>query len=228
MNEVLFPLTVSRWSAAPRWNTTITVGKSGNESRNAEWQDFLWSFNAGFNVRTYADIDTLMGFFNAVRGRETAFLVKNWAGFEVTAWTEFDETVTGNSQTFQLFYPFSDGSGNTYHKPIVKLQTFAQNNTAVSLIYDQGGGGETTPTAVASSPTEGTQFSWDATTGLVTYNPPASGTSTVEFKITGEFYVPCRFDVDELPMNQLDYWVSSGANKSNVEVPDIPMIEVRV
>ncbi len=77
---------------------------------------------------------------------------------------------------------------------------------------------------MASSPTAETEFSWNATTGVVTYDPP--GTSTMEFQIT-EFFIPVRFDIDELPMDMLNYWVQGGANTSNVEVPDIPMIEVR-
>lgn len=225
-NEILFPLTVSRWMAAPRWNTTVTVGKSGNESRNAEWQDFLWTFNAGFAIRTLADIDTLLGFFNVVRGRETSFLVKNWAGYDVTDWTAFDETLTGNSQTFQLFYEFSDGT-NTYHKPITKLQSYSQNNSAVAIVYDRTGS-PTTPTAIdpSGTPTAETEFEWDSTTGLVTYDPPGSS-QALEFKINGEFYIPCRFDVDELPMDMINQWVQGGADTALVEVPDIPFIEVR-
>jgi hypothetical protein len=40
--------------------------------------------------------------------------------------------------------------------------------------------------------------------------------------------VPVRFDIDELPVEMISYWLQAGADKSNVNIPDIPMVEVRV
>ena len=225
LNETLFPLEISRLNARPVWNTTIVVGGGGHEMRNANWQDVLYKYNAGFNIKTYADIDVLHSFFNVVRGMETAFLLKAYDDFEVSSWTEVTESVTASEKTYQLFRPYVDALANSYNRNITRLPSFAVLSTAVALIYDRGGGGEVTPSAVASSPTAETEFSWDESTGLVTYQAP--GTSTLEFKVT-LFYVPVRFDVDELPIDMMNYWVdASAANKANVQVPDIPMMEVR-
>jgi uncharacterized protein (TIGR02217 family) len=211
------------------WNTTVAVGASGHENRNANWQDVMQKWNAAFSIRNKSDLETLIDFFNSVKGRETAFLVKDYANFQVRDWTEFTETLTGASQNFQPFKKHANALGTSYSRNIIKLPTVASNSKAVELIYDRGGAGETTPNAVASSPTAETEYTWDATTGIVTYDPP--GTDTLEFRV-GEFYFPARFDTDELPVEILFHSMASSTatatETSHGQIAEVPIIEVRV
>ena len=219
INETLFPLTLSRLNARPVWNTTIVVGSGGHESRNANWQDVLYKYNAGFSIKTYADIDTLASFFNVVKGRETAFLIKDQMDFQVSSWTEFGETITGASQTFQLFRRYSDALSNTYDRNITKVdgsQVEIQTDPgSVALTYD-----------ASPPPTAETHFSVDDATGLVTIDPAASVTN-IYFKVP-LFYIPVRFDTDELPIDLLNYWIASSTDTGNVQIPDIPLMETRI
>lgn len=207
-NLVQFPLTVSEWTKSVQYATDVIVGKNGQEVRNALWQDPLLKFNAAFAVRSYADIDTLVDFFHAMKGREQSFLVKDWSDFKIDEWTT-SSTATGAGITqFQLV--------KRYTEPVL-------NTTYVRTIKHPKTG---TVTAQKSDTTALTVSSVNLSTGVVTLSAAVTSGS-VQFKCT-EYYVPVRFDIDELPVEMLSYWVASGADKSNVQVPDIPLVEVRV
>lgn len=219
VNLVQFPLTVSQWSKSVMYSTDVVVGRNGQEVRNAMWQDPLLKFNAAFAIRNYADIATLTNFFHAMKGREQSFLVKDWSDFQVDTFTTFAETPNGTLATFQLIKKYTQtiGAGSSTYIRTIK--------------YPKASGASPTLTVRVNgtTKTEGTHYNFSSSTGIVTFtggNIPTGG-QTVDFKIA-EYYVPCRFDTDELPIEMLNYWVASGADKSNVEVPEIPMIEVRV
>lgn len=207
VNLTQFPLTVSEWQKSVVYQTDVIVGRNGQEVRNALWQDPLLKFNAAFAVRTYADIQTLVTFFHAMKGREQSFLVKDWADFAITDWTQSSDTANSSRTTFQLVKRYTEAVMGTYVRTI--------KYPKVSSVTCQVAGSPVTPSSVSLS------------TGVVTLpSAPTTGQS-VTFKCT-EFYVPCRFDVDELPVEMLNYWVANGADRSDVSVPEIPLVEVRV
>lgn len=209
VNLVQFPLTVSEWQKSVAYMTDIVAGRNGQEVRNAIWQDPLLRFNASFSVKSYADIEALTVFFHAMRGREQAFLVKDWADFEITDWTQSSDTANSSRTTFQLVKRYTQTIGVTTSTYVRTIK-----HPKASSVTAQVNGSPVTPSSVNLS------------TGVVTLpSAPTTGQS-VTFKCT-EFYVPVRFDIDELPIEMLNYWVASGANKSQIDVPEIPLVEVR-
>lgn len=215
VNLTVFPLDVSEWQKAVTYSTDIIVGRNGQEVRNALWQDPLLKFNAAFSVRSYADIATLVTFFHGCKGREQSFLVKDWSDFKVDTYTTFAETPNGSRTQFQLIKKYTHATLGTYTRTI-------KYPKANALTVRVGG----------TVKTAGTDYTYSTSTGIVTFTtaPPTTtgGSPTVvDFKID-EFYVPCRFDTDELPVEMLSYWVdAASADKSNVNIPEIPIIEVR-
>lgn len=207
---VQFPLTVSGWTKTPRYSTDIIIGRNGQEVRNALWQDPLLAFNAAFAVRSYADIATLETFFHAMKGREGAFLVKDWADFSIPR-TEIG-TGDGTDTTFQLVKKYTQSGVGTYTRTITRP------------IATEGVGG--VRVWVNNSEVATANVSHSTTTGIITLATAPTASHSVEASCD-EFYVPCRFDTDELPLEMLNYWVESGANVANVNVPDIPIVEVR-
>jgi len=210
VNLVQFPLAVSEWQKSVTYMTDVIVGRNGQEVRNAIWQDPLLRFNAAFSVKSLTDIQSLTTFFHAMRGKEQSFLVKDYADFSVSEWVTFKESPNNTRTTFQLFKPYAQTIGvttSTYERPLKFVKT------------------DTVTCRINSSTT--TAFTVNPSTGIVTFtSAPASGTN-VQFGV-GEFYVPVRFDIDELPVEMLNYWVTAGGVKSQLEVPDIPLLEVRV
>jgi uncharacterized protein (TIGR02217 family) len=206
---VQFPLTVSGWGATVRYKTDVIVGANGQEVRNALWQDPLLKFNAAFAVRTYEDIATLQTFFHAVKGREQAFLVKDYADFTISRNTI--GTGDGADATWQLLKLYTQSGIGTYSRTITRpaagsLSVWV-NNTLKTVT---------------------THYTFSTTTGVITFtggNTPANG-HLIEAACT-EFYVPCRFDTDELDIELLSYWVESGANTGRIQIPEIPIVEVR-
>jgi len=209
VNLTQFPLTVSQWQKAVQYSTDIIVGRNGQEVRNALWQDPLLKFNAAFAVRSYADISTLTTFFHAMKGREQSFLVKDWSDFKVDTFTTFAESANGSRTQFQLIKKYTEAVVGTYTRTI-------KYPKAASLTVRVNG--------TTKTPT--TDYTYSLSTGIVTFVTAPTNGATVDFKID-EFYVPCRFDTDELPVELLNYWVSAGADTSSVQIPEIPMIEVR-
>lgn len=209
VNLVQFPLSVSEWQKSVSYMTDIVAGRNGQEVRNAIWQDPLLKFNASFSVKSYQDIQDLTIFFHAMRGREQAFLVKDWADFEITEWTQSSNTANGTRTEFQLVKRYTQTIGvttSTYVRTIKHPKS--------GSVTCQVNGSPVTPSSVNLS------------TGVVTLPSAPTNGQSVTFKCT-EFYVPVRFDIDELPVEMLNYWVASGANKSQVDVPEIPLVEVR-
>lgn len=204
INLVQFPLTVSEWQKSVMYSTDIFVGRNGQEVRNALWQDPLLKFNAAFAVRSYADINTLATFFHAMKGREQSFLVKDWSDFKVDSWTA--PNASGTVTTVQLIKRYTQPTINTTYIRTIKYP-------AANSVTIRNSGSPFTPSSVNLS------------TGVVTLGGSYTA-SNLTFQVS-EFYVACRFDIDELPIEMLNYWVASGADKSNVQVPDIPLIEVR-
>jgi uncharacterized protein (TIGR02217 family) len=202
----LYSLEVSALERQLRYQTDITVGRNGQEVRNALWQDPLYSYSLSHSIKTYDHIETLETLFHAVKGREQSFLVLDQGDFEAPRQTI--GTGDGADTTFQLVKAYTHGVIGTYTRNITKPKAL------------EGAGGVriwVNNVELATS-----AFSFSSSTGIVTLSAAPTLGHAVD-----EFYVPVRFDIDELPTVLLNYWVSSGQNYSNVEIPSIPLREVR-
>lgn len=203
-----FPLNKARLTSTPCYKTTIISSPSQHEVRNAEWQDPLYKYNAAFALHTKADVETLVAFFHNRKGREQAFLVKDELDYNVTEWTQFAEDTDGSRTQFQLIKRYVDELDNEYQRPITKPASGSISIRKNSVTVDPG------------------DFTVGLGSGTVTFDTPPANDSVVEFKCT-EFFVPVRFDTDELPMQLLMFWVGGSTEHTLVEIPDIPLIEVR-
>lgn len=207
----LFPLDMSALTGGPRFKTDIIVGRNGQEVRNALWQDALWVFNAAFTVRKYEDIETLNEFFLNCYGKEKSFLVKDFQDYDIPR-TNIG-TGTGVATTFQLVKKYVQAVIGTYERTITKPKQL-----------EGVGGVRVWVNNVELDPAD---YSFSSSTGIITIpSAPANG-HAVEASCD-EFYVPVRFDVDEIPIQLLTYWVDSGGNDVGlIQVPEIPLVEVR-
>ena len=207
-HEIRFPLSISLGaSGGPERRTEIVTLGSGREERNSPWALSRRRFNAGLGLRRLDDIHELIAFFEARHGRLHGFRWKDRADWKsiapsaaVSALDQALGTGDGTQTVFQLVKTYSSG-GASYTREIVKP-------VAGSIRI-----------AVAGAPVEeGTDFTADHTTGLVTFaSPPASGAAiTAGF----EFDVPVRFDTDYLDINLAAFDAGS--------LPDIPIIEIRI
>ena len=207
-HEIRFPANVSFGSqGGPERLTEIVTLANGFEERNTPWEHSRRRYDAGFGLRSLEDVDTLLAFFEARRGRLHAFRWKDWsdyksgpAGAEISAFDQRIALGDGVRTQFQLVKTYASGSA-AYVRPIAKP-------VAGTVLLAVGG----------DPKVEGLEFSVNATTGMVSFMvaPDIGAEITAGF----EFDVPARFDSDRIE--------TSVASFRAGEVPNVPIVEVRV
>jgi uncharacterized protein (TIGR02217 family) len=205
-DDVRFPVAIARGqSGGPQRRTDVVVTASGREERNARWAHSRRKYNVGYGIRTIADLNTVIAFFEERRGRLHGFRFKDHVDFKScaanAAITSTDQVIgsgTGLLADFQLVKRYGAGP-RAYDRTI-----FAP--VAGSILI-----------AVNSVPT--TDFTVNLLTGMVSFQPgftpPAGATITAGF----EFDVPVRFDADEITINLAHFEAG--------EIPEIALLEIK-
>lgn len=207
-HEVRFPVAVSFGATGgPARRNEIVLLTSGHERRNARFSDSRRSYDAGTGLRSLEDVHDVVAFFEARRGSlhgfrfRDPFDMKSCRPGEAPAATDQPiGTGDGTAAEFQLARTYGEGA-DAYRRPIAKP-------VAGSVRVAVGG----------VEQAEGTDFSVDHATGLVTFLPghvPADGAAvTAGF----EFDVPVRFDTEQLSVSLAGFRAG--------QIPTIPLIEI--
>jgi uncharacterized protein (TIGR02217 family) len=210
-NETRFPTDVALGArGGPERRTDVVTLRSGAEERNSIWADGRRKYQAGYGVKSFAQLEAVLNFFEAQRGRLYGFRWKDRFDYRSCASpglpTAFDQAIgtgDGTTATFQLVKAYGLGTASPYTRIIAKPVI-----GSVSIAIN----GNTQQNAVS--------WTCDTTTGLVTFQPghipPAGGAVTAGF----EFDVPVRFDTDYLEVD-LGYFEAG-------QIPNIPIIEIKV
>jgi uncharacterized protein (TIGR02217 family) len=209
-HEILFPLDIALKSAGgPERRTDVVVLGSGREERNARWAHSRRRYDAGYGVKTFDALSQVVAFFEERRGRLYGFRWRDRLDHSsavpdaaVSATDQAIGTGDGITAAFQLAKTYG-GAFSPYQRPIVKPVA-----GSVQVAVDG-----------AAQP-EGTAFTVDTTTGIVTFL--AGHVPTMGAVVTAGFLfdVPVRFDTDYLEVDLSAF--AAGA------IPKIPLIEVRV
>ena len=208
-HEILFPLDIALKSAGgPQRRTDVVTLGSGAEERNARWANSRRRYDAGYGVKTFDALSAVVAFFEERRGRLYGFRwrdrLDNSSAAPGASITPTDQTIgTGDGVTaaFQLTKTYG-ALYSPYQRPIEKP-------VAGSVHVAVAG------TEVA----EGTAFTVDTTTGVVTFlsgHIPAVGAAVTAGYL---FDVPVRFDTDYLEVDLSAF--AAGA------IPKIPLVEIR-
>ena len=209
-HDILFPLSIGFGSSGgPERRTDIVLLGSGHEERNARWADSRRRYDAGTGVHSLADLHTLIAFFEERRGRLYGFRWRDRGDFKSCAPNQTpaatDQAIgtgDGTKTAFQLTRAYGSAF-DPYQRAIAKPVA-----GSVRVAVD------------GTDQTEGTDFSVDAASGIVTFTPgavPGNGTAiTAGFA----FDVPVRFDTDRLNINLASFEAG--------EVPNVPVVEIRV
>ena len=207
-HEVRFPADLSFGSVGgPERRTDIVQLTSGFEERNTPWAHSRRRYDAGLGLRSLDDVENLIGFFEARQGQLHGFRWKDWADFKSALPSRTiapgDQVIAigdGATRAFQLTKTYRSGD-ETYARPITK----PVSGTVVAAVQDV-------------QQFEGVDFDIDLGTGIITFvEPPIGG---VDISAGFEFDVPVRFDTDRIH-------VSVASFKAG-QVPDVPVVEVRV
>ena len=189
-------------SGGPRYNTTAVMVKSGFEKRNANWSAPLISFDVAYGVKTEAQLDALINYFNAAQGRLHDFPFKDFNDFS---------TNPGGTPTFS---DVNIGTGDA-------VETQFQVNKTYTI------GGQTTTRKITNTVSADLLVGVNAvemfdpgdysisSTGLITFVVAPGSSEPVTWG--GTFDVLVRFDSDELSI-EIEAFELGTASVSVVEV----------
>ena len=188
-HEVQFPTDIAYGAqGGPQYSTSVVATASGYEQRNSSWASARMAWNVATGLKNQAQLDTLIAFFRARKGRAYGFRFKDWSDYQAAG--QVLGTGNGTNKNFQLVKSYVSGpAGETRSiaKPVV---------------------GTVVPYLAGVAQTSG--WSVDTTMGVLTFSiAPASGiVVTADF----EFDVPVRFDTDSMAVTlqqlNLSQWQS--------------------
>lgn len=204
-HDIRFPTAISFGaSGGPERRTEIVALANGHEERNAPWAHSRRRYDAGMGMRSLDDLEDVVAFFEARMGQLYGFRWKDWSDYKSCA-ASADPAATDQA--------VATGDGTTTSFPLVKTYASGEGSYARPI---------SKPVAqtvkVALDGAETTDFDVDVESGALIFSsaPDAGVTITAGF----EFDVPVRFDTDRIE--------TSIASFSVGEIPDIPVIEVRI
>lgn len=206
-HEVRFPLDVSLGGrGGPERRTEIVTLGSNRETRNARWAHSRRRYEAGYGVKSFAQLAQIIEFFEERRGRLYGFRWRDRADFASCA---PGATPSPTDQTI------GTGDGARVAFQLVKTYGGAYSPYARDIVKPVAG---TVRVAVDGVEKSAPDMSVDAATGIVTFAPgaiPATGAI-----VTAGFFfdVPTRFDTDFLEIDMQAF--EAGA------IPNIPIIEI--
>jgi len=205
-HEVRFPIDVAFGSTGgPKRQTEIVALGSGHEERNTRWADSRRHYDAGYGVKSLADIHDILSFYEERRGQLYGFRFRDPMDYLSC---RPGETVAADDQEIGI----GDGLETDFQLIKTYGSTFAPYARDISKPVTGS-----VILAVDGVP-QASGWSVDETTGLVSFTVPPLVSSVISAGY--EFDVPVRFDADQLV-------IDIGAFQAG-SVPQIPIVEIRI
>jgi len=203
-HEIRFPTNIAFGSSGgPERRTEVVTLGSGGERRNARWAESRRRYDAGYGVRSLADVHQVIAFFEERRGKLFGF-----------RWHDRADDASAPPGTEPAPTDQVLGAGDEETTVFQLRKTYGALHAPYERAIAKPVEGSVT-VAVDGVATE--DFAVDPTTGLVTLaEAPAEGAIvTAGFR----FDVPVRFDTDQLVINLAAFEAG--------EIPSIPIVEIR-
>lgn len=201
-HNIRFPLDVALGSrGGPERKTEVVTLAGGGEQRNGRWHHSRRRYNAGYGIKSRADMAAVLAFFEERRGRLHGFL-----------WRDGLDHSSGGATPTPFDQPIGVGDG---------VRTGFQLTKRYGAIFDPYFRPITRPVAASTRVAVGgvertTGWTVDTSTGLVGFaTPPANGAPVTAGFL---FDVPVRFDTDRLDIELSSF--------DGAEAPSIPLVEI--
>jgi uncharacterized protein (TIGR02217 family) len=171
-HEVRFPDNIAY--GAREFATTVVATGAGHEKRNVNWPQARGRWDVASGLKKQAQIDELIAFFRARRGKAYGFRFKDWTDYKASG--QLLGTGDDARIQFQLVKHYPSSS-------VIEVRTITKLVAGTVKVYLDG-------------IEQLSGWSVDTTTGFVTFSvPPAAG---IEVIADFELDVPVRFDTDHV------------------------------
>lgn len=201
-HAIRFPLDVALGArGGPERRTDVVTLAGGGEQRNGRWQHSRRRYNAGYGVKSRADMAAVLAFFEERRGRLHGFLWRDGldyssGGAAPTAQDQPIGTGNGSRSSFQLTKRYG-ASFDPYFRPISRPVSGSVKVAVAGVELLSG-------------------WTVDNATGIIGFTvPPANGAAVTAGFL---FDVPVRFDTDRLDVELTSF--------DGAEAPSIPLVEI--
>ena len=206
-HEVRFPASLSFGSVGgPERRTNVVTLANGYEERNTPWAHSRRRYDAGLGMRSLEDLEQLIAFFEARRGRMFGFRWKDWSDFKsstAAADIAFDDQIIG------------EGDGITTDIPLIKTYVSGEHHYIRPISKPVAG--RVRVGLAGAELFEGVDYSVDTAMGLLQFSSPPDAGAPITAGF--EFDVPVRFDTETIQVSVESFQVG--------EVPAVPVVEVR-
>jgi uncharacterized protein (TIGR02217 family) len=194
-DEIRFPVDIAYGSSGgPEYATDIIVTGGGYEQRNCHWEAARARYNVAHGVKTQAQLDMLIAFFRARKGRARGFRFKDWADYK--AEMQLLGQGDGIREVFQLVKHYISGDGAETRR-ITKPVSGSVQIYKDGVMQENG-------------------YSVASDTGTVAFDVPPEAGTVIEADF--EFDVPVRFDTDQLSARLDNYGLFSWTNIPLIEL----------
>ena len=171
---------------------------TGHEQRNINWEKAKASYTISLANKTQDEIEEVIAFFYARRGRAIGFRFKDWMDYQ--AKNQIIRVGNNAAKEYQLVKTYSSG-GIDYKriikKPVRDSVEIFLNDELLEEEYD---------------------YTIDYATGIITFDDSKIPTDSEIITASFEFDVPVRFDNDELNISTTDLNVNTWSNIKLVEI----------
>jgi uncharacterized protein (TIGR02217 family) len=201
-HAVRFPLDVALGArGGPERRTDVVTLANGHEQRNGRWHQSRRRYNAGYGVKSRADMAAVLAFFEERRGRLHGFLWRDGL--------DYSSGGANPTPTDQLL-----GTGDGVRSEFQLAKTYGALFAPYVRVIRKPVAGSVRVAVAGDELTSG--FSVDIETGLVhlAEAPPEGAAVTAGFL----FDVPVRFDSDRLDVELTSF--------DAAEAPSIPLVEI--
>lgn len=189
-----FPENISRGAVGgPGFATEVVVVSSGHEKRNITWPIGRAKYDVAHGVRTQAQMDVLVAFFRAMKGRGHGFRFKDWQDFQCTS----TQGILGSGNgagvpAYQLSKVYTAGALNEVRpirKPVAGQVSVNRNGSPVVIGAGAGNIAVDTTTGivtfVADAQSSATSITVGATTTVVLVSNPGTLIAGQRLYLTG-------------------------------------------
>lgn len=209
-HETRFPVAISFGSSGgPERMTEIVTLGSGHEERNSRWADSRRRYDAGYGVRSLDDLHAIVDFFEERRAKLYGF-----------RWRDFTDWKSCPPSTIPAANDQKVGTGDGVTTAFQLVKTYGAANAPYQRQIRKPVSGTLLVEVSGTLQTLGADYTFDDTSGLVSFLPAAVPPLSAIVRAGFEFDVPVRFDTDRLDINLTAF--SAG------NIPSIPLLEIRL